>query len=307
MSEFELVVLGTASQVPTRERAHHGALLRFNGHGILLDPGEGTQRQMTLAGVASSAVTRVCITHAHGDHCLGLPGVLQRCSLDEVAHPIDLHFPEAASETISHLRNATPYHDTTLVRLHPAVPDTVVDVPGLRIRAAELSHGLPTLGWRFEEPEGRTLLPERLAAAGVHGPARSELQRTGRVRVGGRSVELEEVSLPRPARSAALVMDTRWCEGALELAAGVDLLLVEATFLASERGLAEAAGHLTAGNAARLAREAGARRTVLTHFSRRYPTTDGHRAEASAAAPGTDLVVAEDLTRIAFPDRRPVA
>jgi ribonuclease Z len=85
MSARELVVLGTASQAPTRTRNHNGYLLRWDDEGILFDPGEGTQRQLTLAGVAASAITRICITHFHGDHCLGLPGVIQRLSLDRVA------------------------------------------------------------------------------------------------------------------------------------------------------------------------------------------------------------------------------
>ena len=82
MTARDLIVLGTASQVPTRRRNHNGYLLRWDGEGVLLDPGEGTQRQLTLAGVAPSTITRICLTHLHGDHCLGLPGVIQRLSLD---------------------------------------------------------------------------------------------------------------------------------------------------------------------------------------------------------------------------------
>ncbi|HWM97084.1 MAG TPA: MBL fold metallo-hydrolase, partial [Streptosporangiaceae bacterium] len=78
MSNRELVVLGTASQVPIRRRNHNGYFLRWDAEGLLFDPGEGTQRQMQFAGVAASQISRICITHFHGDHCLGLPGVLQR-------------------------------------------------------------------------------------------------------------------------------------------------------------------------------------------------------------------------------------
>jgi ribonuclease Z len=115
----ELVVLGTASQVPTRDRNHNGYLLRWDREGVLFDPGEGTQRQLTHAGVAVSTIRRVCITHAHGDHCLGLPGVLQRLSLDGIERPVDVHFPAEAATTIERLRSATPYEDVTPVRLRP--------------------------------------------------------------------------------------------------------------------------------------------------------------------------------------------
>lgn len=305
MSEFELIVLGTASQTPTRDRAHHGALLRFGSETIVLDPGEGTQRQLSFAGLSTSGLTRVCITHAHGDHCLGLPGILQRMALERQLGHLDVHFPGAALPYVERLRHATAFDDRLDVVLHANEPGTIVHTTSLRLTAAELSHRIPTLGWRFDEPDGVSMLPERLDALRVHGPARSELREHGSVRVGDRTVSLDEVSVERPGRSAALVMDTRWCDGALELAADVDLLLIEATFLEEDRELAEVAGHLTAAQAVRLGLEAGARRIVLTHYSQRYPELSGHEAEANRAAPGADVHVARDLDRVPLPPRRP--
>jgi ribonuclease Z len=298
VSGRELIVLGTASQVPTRTRAHHGALLRFDGHGILLDPGEGTQRQMALAGVSASDIHRICITHAHGDHCLGLPGVLQRISLDGPPHPVDVYYPTAADPYIRRLRHASAYQDTAEVRLHPTEAGSVSDAPPLRVRAAALSHAIPTLGWRFDQPPGRRFDPDRLAAAGVHGEARSELAAEGRIVIDGRTVHLDDVSRPKLGRSAAFIMDTRRCEGALALAEGVDLLVIEATFLEAERQLAEEAGHLTAAQAVTIAVEAGAKRVVLTHISQRYPDLVGHVAEAHATAPELTVHIASDLDRI---------
>jgi ribonuclease Z len=303
MSIRELVVLGTASQVPTRDRAHNGAVLRFDDEVVLLDPGEGTQRQLTFAGIAASDLTRVCITHVHGDHCLGLPGVVQRCSLDGRVASLPIHFPEEATATVRGLCEATPFQQITPIDLRPERPGAVDTSGVLRVRAAALSHRLPTLGWRFDEPDRWRLRPELASAAGVEGRARRELLEVGHVRAGGRHVRVEEVAVPRPGQSVAFVMDTRWCDGALELADGVDLLVVEATFLESERDLAEEAGHLTAAQAARLGQEAGARRVVLTHLSQRYLDLDGHREEARLAAPDLDVHIAADLDRIPFPPR----
>ena len=100
MSSRELVVLGTASQAPTRTRNHNGYLLRWDQEGLLFDPGEGTQRQMLLAGVTASQVTCICVTHFHGDHCLGLPGVLARMALDRVPHVTDLCFPAQSQDSL---------------------------------------------------------------------------------------------------------------------------------------------------------------------------------------------------------------
>jgi len=103
MSPRELVIFGTASQAPTRSRSHNGYLLRWDGEGLLFDPGEGTQRQMLFAGVTASQVTRICITHFHGDHCLGLPGVLQRMSLDRVRHVVEACYPADSREIFARL------------------------------------------------------------------------------------------------------------------------------------------------------------------------------------------------------------
>ena len=315
MVQRELVVLGTASQAPTRTRNHNGYLLRWDGWGVLVDPGEGTQRQLLLADVPSSAITHICVTHAHGDHLLGLPGVLMRMALDRVAHPVHLCYPAHAEPYVRRLRAAAVYDDRVDVREHAL--DGAADVPsdaatGLRgrvsgsppftLRAEVLDHRIPTLGWRVQEPDGRRMLPDRLEAAGVRGPAIGALQAAGSLEVGGRVVRLEDVSAPRPGQSAAVVMDTRPCPGAATLAAGADLLVAEATFLDRDAELAQHYGHLTAGQAGALAAAAGARRLVLTHFSQRYPDTVEHLAEASLHH--ADVHAASDLDVIPVPPRR---
>src|SRR5919199_5383025 len=123
MPAREFVVLGTASQAPTRLRNHNGYLLRWDAEAVLFDPGEGTQRQLLLAGVASSAITRICITHFHGDHCLGLPGVVQRLSLDRVVHPVPVHYPASGQVFFDRLRHASVFHEVAELRERPLSGD----------------------------------------------------------------------------------------------------------------------------------------------------------------------------------------
>src|SRR5207237_1415408 len=245
MPARELVVLGTASQAPTRHRNHNGYLLRWDTEGVLFDPGEGTQRQLLLAGVASSAITRICVTHFHGDHCLGLPGVLQRLSLDRVAHPVDVWYPAAGQEFYDRLRRCALYDDPVDVRPHPAHHEGVVG-PGpepFALVAARLDHRTETVGWRVEEPDGRRMRPDRLAAAGITGPDVGRLQREGSlVTADGREVTLEAMSERRRGQVFAFVMDTRLCDAALALADGADLVVCESTFLARDADLAAAYG-----------------------------------------------------------------
>ncbi|MEY9965272.1 ribonuclease Z [Streptacidiphilus sp. MAP12-16] len=304
----ELVVLGTASQVPTRHRNHNGYLLLWDGEGLLFDPGEGTQRQLLHAGVSAHAITRICVTHFHGDHCLGLPGVIQRINLDRPPHPVTAYYPASGQHWFERLRHASAFHETVELRQEPISGTSELKAPGapFALEAVALSHPVESFGYRVTEPDGRRMLPERLAALGVTGPAVGQLQRVGAVALGeGRTVTLDQVSELRRGQSAAFVMDTRLCEGVARLADGVDLLVIEATFLEAERTLAEDHGHLTAGQAAQVAAEAGVRTLVLTHFSQRYPDLSGHLDEARRYFDG-EIVLAEDLMRVAVPARRQI-
>lgn len=292
----ELVVLGTASQVPTRTRNHNGYFLRWDGEGLLFDPGEGTQRQMIHAGVAASRITRICLTHVHGDHCFGLPGVLSRMVLDGVAHPVHLHYPASGGDVVRALVSvSTPGLD---LRLHPhAGAGPVAD--GLAVRA--LRHRIETYGYLVAEPDGRTLLPERLRAAGIQGRDINRLQQHGRLG----PASLEEMSVPRPGQRFAFVMDTAPCSGAEELADGTDLLVTESTFSDDDGGLAQQYLHLTAGQAGDLASSGKSRTLVLTHFSSRYGDDVSFLArQARDRAPGTSVIAAADLDRIPVPRRR---
>lgn len=303
MSVRELVVLGTASQVPTRTRNHNGYLLRWDGEGILFDPGEGTQRQMTYAGVSASQITRICITHFHGDHCLGLPGVVQRLSLDGVTRAIDVHVPAGGEVHLDRLLQAAVFADTTDLRRHPTRDGDVTETPVGELRARALAHRIETVGWRLDEPAERRMLPERLDEAGIRGADVGRLIREGTLEVGGRTVRVADVSEHRPGQSFAFVMDTSLCDGAFALADGVDLLVCEATFLSEDESLAREYGHLTAAQAARVAAESGVRQLVLTHFSQRY-ADDAERFLDEAGAIFPDVLVASDLDRVAIPPRR---
>ncbi len=300
MSLRELIALGTASQVPTRQRNHNAYLLRWDGHGFLFDPGEGTQRQFIFANVSVSAVTRIFISHFHGDHCLGLAGIVQRLSLDKVPHPVEVYYPQSGQVYFDRLTRASIFVNN--VELHPRpVPDAgglVCDDGQFEITALPLDHPVPTVGYRIKEPDGRRFLPEKLAEAGIAGPAVGQLSREGLLELKGRTVRLEDVTEARPGAVFSFVMDTRDTPNAVELARAADMLLIEATFLETERDLARNFGHLTAREAAQIAAKAGVRELVLGHFSQRYGNIKAHRDEARAVFPKVRAL--RDLDRASF-------
>jgi ribonuclease Z len=168
--------------------------------------------------------------------------------------------------------------------------------------ARALEHGIDCQGYRLQEDDARRMLPERLAAAGVRGPAVRRLQEQGELEIDGRRVRLDEVSEARPGQSLAVVMDTRPCDGARDLARGVDLLVCEATYQREAAREAHERYHMTAAGAAELATAGGARRLALTHFSQRYVSLEGFGQEARAVHP--DVFVAEDLSQVSVPRRR---
>ena len=303
MSIRELIILGTAAQVPTRERNHNGYFLRWNAQGILFDPGEGTQRQMTYSDIPASQIFHIAITHFHGDHCLGLPGVIQRLSLDKAQHPVHVWFPASGQPFFEAMTHASLYQNNVELIPHP------IDNPGilfkddvLSISTERLDHRTDCWGYRIDEPASRSIRMEKLAQYGISGPKVGELKRNGSLTLDdGTTIMLNDVSDERRGQSFAYVLDTRPCPNAIKLAQNVDILLTEATYLDSEEKQAHEYMHLTARQAAKIALDAGAGKLILTHFSQRYTGTSEHLAQAREVFPNT--FVTRDLDHWPFPDR----
>jgi ribonuclease Z len=295
-------VLGTSAQTPTRDRNHNGYVLRWDDEAILFDPGEGAQRQMLLADVSLTSITAICVTHFHGDHCLGLPGILARFALDRRETPVDIYFPESGTSYLERLRRVAVFDVWTHLRPYPLPLDaTVVERQAFRLCAIPLEHSIDTLGWRIEEPDARSVIPERAAALGIEGRELGRLVREGVLDLPGGRVALDDVSEPRRGQCFAFVMDTGICDAAVELAEEADLVVCEATFLDAERDRARTYLHLTARQAGWIAAEARARHLVLTHFSPRYRDIGASETEAKDVF--RDVTAVRDLDRVAVPAR----
>ena len=236
--------------------------------------------------------------------------MIQRINLDRVPHEITAHFPRSGQRFFDRLRYATAYRETVRLTEAPVAADGVLaSSKSYSLEARRLSHPVESYGYRLVEPDRRRMLPELLASYGIKGPDVGRIQREGEL--GG--VALEDVSEIRRGQRFAFVMDSRLCEGVYALAEGCDMLVIESTFLDADVELAVKYGHLTAGQAGGVARDAGVRHLVLTHFSQRYsepagtsPTELGGEFERQARAAGFEgeLTVAHDLLRVPVPKRR---
>lgn len=304
MSGRNFTVLGTSSAVPTKLRSHNGYVLRWDEQLIMFDPGEGTQRQCSLAGVSVSKLTGVFITHFHGDHCLGLPGVVQRRTHDNVNNPpphkpLPIYYPGEGQEYYDRLVRASIFADASERVSMPITESGPLEPLGkLSVTALPLEHRCATFGYRIEEPESVNLDKEKLDYYGIDSSASAELKSVGHVEVNDRRVELEEVSTKRPGQSVAFVMDTAPCNNAVELARGVDLLVCESTYMESEQDLADTHKHMTARAAGELAAKAGAKQLLLTHFSSRYDHVEELGDEARRFH--NSVHAAKDLDSISF-------
>ncbi len=299
MTVRDLIILGCSSQQPTRLRNHGAYLLRWNGEGLLFDPGEGTQRQFIFANIAPPCVTRMFISHFHGDHCLGVGSMLMRLNLDKVPHPVHCYYPASGQVYFDRLRRGTSYHEVIKVIEHPVDKEGIVCDDGkFRIEAAFLDHGIDNIGWRITEPSTHKFDRAKLKALGVDGPLVRQLEKEGSLLLRDRLIGLDEVSTPRAGSIFAYVVDTLPCQAAIEIARGADLLLCESTYLEHHQHLAKKHHHLTARQAAEIARSAGVRQLILTHFSARYQELDGFVAEANQIFPNT--LAADDFKVFPF-------
>jgi ribonuclease Z len=300
MTVRDITILGCSSQQPTRTRNHGAYLARWNKEGLLFDPGEGTQRQFIFADIAPTCVTRIFISHFHGDHCLGLGSMLMRLNLDKVSHPIHCYYPASGRTYFERLRFGTIYHQNIEVIEHPIREEGVVHDDGaFRIEARFLEHGIDNLGWRIIEADRRKFDKEKLDLFGVKGASIRTLEKQGSILIKGNKVGLDDVSEIRLGGSLAVIIDTLPCQAALDLAREAKVLICESTYLEAHRHLAQKHYHLTAKQAAQIAKEAGVKQLILTHFSARYQDVEGFSLEAKEVFSNT--FVAEDLKVFPFP------
>lgn len=304
-----VIPLGTAAALPTASRHLSALALERKGRVLLFDCGEGTQYRLLDAGLARVRVDAIFITHLHGDHCYGLPGLLSTLGLQQRRAPVTLVLPPGGRSMLTATPGGDPEGFPFPLRVREMGVDlshtVVYETDEATVAARPLLHRGFAMGFRFEERErpGR-FDPEQARALGVpEGPAFGRLQEgTPVTTADGTTVEPEQVlGPPRPGTSVAYVTDTRPCDGGRALADDADLLYHDATFADDHQERADTTGHSTARQAATVARDAGARRLLLGHRSARYADPAPMRRQARSVFPGAE--VAEELRRYTLDPR----
>lgn len=306
-----IVPLGTASAVPTRDRHPSATALFHQGRLLLFDCGEGTQIRLVAAGLRPTRIEAIFITHLHGDHYFGLMGLVSTLSMLGRRAPLTVVSPAGLAPLFDVMPGIEPERLTfplEFVQLPDGFRQAIVyESDSFVVEARPLEHRTPTAGFRFQErPRPGNLDVERARALGV-----SDYTQYRRLKA-GESVTLEDGRVVRPedvvgpekeGASFAYVTDTRPCEGGKILSRQADLLYHDATFTREHQARAEETGHSTAGEAAEIARQAGARRLLIGHISARHSDPAGLLAEARAVFKNTE--VAEELKRYALREPLP--
>ena len=301
---MKITPLGTSSGKPTLKRNVSALAVAREAEWLLFDCGEGTQMQITRAGLSPSRLSAVFITHLHGDHFNGLPGLLSTMGLDRRTRCLRLIGPQGIREyldMLERLRVAFLTYPLELREFSSLAESTVVyETAEYSVSALGLDHRLFALGYRIDErPRPGRFNVEQARKLGVpEGPLWGRLQSGEDVRLVDNSVvrSSDVMGAARPGKSIAYCLDTRPCAMATQLALNVDLLIHEATYTEEFISEAQQYGHSTAAQAARTARDAGARRLLITHFSTRFPDPTPLLQEARAIFP--DTILAEDLMEI---------
>lgn len=303
LPQLTVSFLGTSAAWPSAKRNVASTALKWGSEVLLFDCGEGTQRQLQKSGLSYMAVRTVFLTHLHGDHHYGLPGLLKTMQLNERTQPLEIVGPPGLRGLMAVYDRIARVHDQFPIQVTEIADGDVWTAQVYKVAARKLNHGIYNLGYSFMEPDrpGRLDKPKALELGVPEGPMLGRLQRGETVETpDGRAVEPAEVmGPPRPGRKITITGDTAPCEALIELADGSDLLIAEATYCQDMVEKAAEYGHMTAAQAAEMARRADVRRLVLTHVSPRYTDDQQHRAEATKIFPAAE--VAHDLMSMEVP------
>ncbi|WP_298363260.1 ribonuclease Z [uncultured Bradyrhizobium sp.] len=298
---FALTFLGTSASVPSPERNHPGTLVEAGGSRILVDCGEGTQRQLLRSGAGFRRLDHLLLTHGHFDHVLGIPGLFSTLRLRQSSDAMTIHGGLGTLDVVVRMLAGLWGEGRAPIPLDlaPLTEGRVLDAGEFTIDCFPVRHrDTDSFAFSFQSAIRRHLLPDRLLALRVpDGPVRRELADGRQVRLDdGRTIDPEQVLGPAQGRRKLVIVgDTETTEGLDDHVRDADVLVIEATFLARDAAIAREYGHLTATEAAALAARSAVKQLVLTHISGRYPDEDV-LVEATGTFPNSRL--ANDFDRI---------
>jgi ribonuclease Z len=279
---MELIFLGTSSALPTNKRNHSAIALKAFGEVMLFDCGEGTQRQMARLKLSPMKINQIFITHLHGDHFLGLPGMIQSMAFRGRKDPLHIYGPEGMIKTVENIKNLGYYSLSFPIQVYEIIEGVIAETSEYIIKCCLMQHSIPNLAYSVEEKRSPKFQKEKAIELGLKpGPDFGKLQRGVSIEVNGKTINPEQVlGDERRGRKIVYSGDTKPCPEMVQFALQADVLIHESTFESSQEDKALKTGHSTTTHAAMIAKEAEVSQLILFHMSTRYRDSDTLKKEA---------------------------
>lgn len=294
---MEIVFLGTSCMQPTKERNHSSFLLSFNQENILFDCGEGTQRQLRIAGLKPAKISKLLISHWHGDHVFGISGLLSSMGADQYAKKLQIFGPKGSKKYLEHLLKSFAAKDIIDFEVHEVKSGKIFENEDFELEAYPLQHSTDTIGFVFHEKDRLRINMAKADKLGLkEGPLMGKLQQGKDIEWNGKKIKAKDVTYFVKGRKIGYIADTLPCMGADKIAKDCDLLISEGTHLSDIGEKTEKYMHLSVKDAALIASKNNAKKLVITHISPRYKSISDIVEEANNFFPNT--IIAADLMRI---------
>lgn len=296
---MKLTILGTASAFPTKERAHSAMLLDIGPESILFDAGESVQRQIQIAGEKPFKISKILISHWHGDHVLGLGGLLQSFAMLKRKNLVEIYGPKGTFDRFQFLRKA--------FELRIGFPIKIIEVPMKNIKvastdkyeiwAAKAKHDIDCLAFSYIEKPKRRVDIKYLKKFGlVNNPIIGKLADGRDITWKGKKIAASKATYLQKGKKLVYIIDSAYTEELVKFSKDADLLVCESTFTNDLKDEAREYGHMTASDAATLAKKAKVQKLVITHFSQRYKNSDDLLKEAKKIF--KNAIAAKDFMRV---------
>jgi ribonuclease Z len=294
---MEIVMLGTSSMVPTRDRNHSAILLSYKDEKILVDCGEGTQRQFRKAGISPAKITKILLTHWHGDHILGLPGLMLTLgAFGYTGKTLEIYGPKGTKENVQKMFDFFIHRKIVNYKVIEVDQGLFFEDENFSLESTPLEHCIDARGYAFIEKDKRKIKMDILRKKGIkEGPIIKKLQSGIDIEYMGKKIKVKDVTEPIKGKKVTFVFDSKKCESAIKLAKNSDILICESTYLHDMKDIAKERGHMTAKEAAQIAKKAKVKKLVLTHFSQRYKDVEILEKEAKEIFQNT--VAGKDLMK----------
>ena len=294
---MKITFLGTSAMIPTKDRDHSSLFIQYKDEGILVDCGEGTQRQLRRAKISPSKITKILISHWHGDHTLGIPGLMQNLGASNYTKTLEIYGPKGTKKYFKNMMSGFSYQLKIKYKLKEVSSGVIYKDKNFRIESILLDHTITTLGYSIIEKEKLKMNLEYLKRFGLtQHPLLGKLQQGKDIVYKGKKIKVKNATTPIKGRKITIIMDTAPCKNAESLANNSDLLIIESTWNDKLKDLVKRRKHLTSKLAAEIGKKAKVKRIILTHFSQRYKNTNELESEARKVFKNTRA--AKDLMEI---------